>query len=224
MAEARKASSIFPVGTSVLHENLDFLLHCDHGMIGVEVTELCLERPRAQAGRFAKVAGKAQARHRELPKSRVVDVAASFTPNVEDVGSRQLVTGLADFVLAHQNELGGFDWNDTDLSDGYSYIGIHEPLSPARRWWIAHGYSMTLAQKQQIDARIRAKNQRLAQYRAAVSEVWLVIINDRFLGAGMVYARLDRLADWQFVYEFDKVLLFLREAGGGGEVIELQRT
>jgi len=34
----------------------------------------------------------------------------------------------------------------------------------------------------------------------------------------------DHLAQWTFKSDFDKVLLFLREAGGGGKVIELQQT
>jgi hypothetical protein len=55
-------------------------------------------------------------------------------------------------------------------------------------------------------------------------EVWLLIVNDRFLGAGEVYARPDRLAQWKFAFDFEKVLLFLREPGGSGEVIELHKA
>ena len=73
------------------------------GTIGIEVTELCLERPRAEAGRIAKVAGKTQERYRQSPNSQQVDVGAAFRLNVEHVGSLQLVSGLVDFVLAHQN-------------------------------------------------------------------------------------------------------------------------
>jgi hypothetical protein len=54
--------------------------------------------------------------------------------------------------------------------------------------------------------------------------VWLLIVNDQFLGAGEVYARRDHLAQWKFAYGFEKVLLFSREPGGGGEVIEVQRA
>ena len=48
-------------------------------------------------------------------------------------------------------------------------------------------------------------------------------MNDRFLGPGEVYARKDHLASWAFRFDFDKVLVFMREAGGSGEVIELRR-
>jgi hypothetical protein len=49
-------------------------------------------------------------------------------------------------------------------------------------------------------------------------------VNDQFLGPGEVYARPDHLAQWEFTFDFDKVLLFSREPGGGGEVIEIQRA
>jgi hypothetical protein len=45
----------------------------------------------------------------------------------------------------------------------------------------------------------------------------------RFLGAGEVYARADHVAQWKFAFDFEKVLMFLREPGGSGEVIEVQR-
>ena len=61
-------------------------------------------------------------------------------------------------------------------------------------------------------------------YRIAASEIWLVIVNDQFLGAGEVYARPDHLAKWKFAFDFEEVLLFSREPGGGGEVIELNAT
>jgi hypothetical protein len=49
-------------------------------------------------------------------------------------------------------------------------------------------------------------------------------VNDQFLGPGEVYARPDNLAHWKFPFDFDKVLLFSREPGGTGEVIEIQRA
>jgi hypothetical protein len=43
------------------------------------------------------------------------------------------------------------------------------------------------------------------------------------LGPGEVYARPEYLAQWKFAFDFEKALLFSREPGGGGEVVELQR-
>lgn len=71
--------------------------------------------------------------------------------------------------------------------------------------------------------RLSEKNSRVDDYRKIASEVWLLIVNDRFLGAGEVSVRSDDLAAWTFDFAFDKVLLFEREAGGSGQVIELRR-
>jgi hypothetical protein len=50
-----------------------------------------------------------------------------------------------------------------------------------------------------------------------------VVVNDRFLGHGEVYVRPQDLVAWRFRFDFDKVLLFSRQPGGSGEVIEVQR-
>jgi len=49
-----------------------------------------------------------------------------------------------------------------------------------------------------------------------------LIVNDRFLGAGEVYARAEDVTAWRFAFGFEKVLLFLREPGGSGDVIEVK--
>jgi hypothetical protein len=54
-------SPIFPTGKLDPHERPDFLLVTDRGKIGIEVTELCRQEPRAEAGRPATVPGKAKA-------------------------------------------------------------------------------------------------------------------------------------------------------------------
>jgi hypothetical protein len=54
--------------------------------------------------------------------------------------------------------------------------------------------------------------------------VWLLIVNDQFLGPGELYVRPDHLEQWKFQFDFDKVLLFSREPGGTGEVIEIRRA
>jgi hypothetical protein len=59
--ESRRVSPIFPAGKLDPHERPDFLLVADRGKIGIEVTELCRQEPRAEAGRLAKVPDKAKA-------------------------------------------------------------------------------------------------------------------------------------------------------------------
>lgn len=50
---ARRASLIFPRSTPVPHEAPDLLLPRTQGILGIEITELCREEPRAEARRLA---------------------------------------------------------------------------------------------------------------------------------------------------------------------------
>ena len=52
MEEARRASTLFPAGGLEPYEKPDFLLFANPHTIGIEVTELCREEPRAEAGRL----------------------------------------------------------------------------------------------------------------------------------------------------------------------------
>jgi hypothetical protein len=111
IGEVRRASSIFPIGELAPQENPDFLLRADGGMIGIEVTELCRERQRAEGGRLLKVADKARELYSRMPHSGPIDVSAAFAPDTESVSSRQLTKGLANFVYANRTGNGSsFDW------------------------------------------------------------------------------------------------------------------
>src|ERR1039457_3651261 len=132
MEEARQASSIFPNGELVPHENPDFLLHTNSGSIGIEVTELCREEPRAEAGRLRKVPEKAHATYSGLANAEPVDVHVVFSQGAENVHFTALTTSLAKFVHAHRSSRGpGFY---KDLPEGYFFIGIREPWTPQARW------------------------------------------------------------------------------------------
>jgi hypothetical protein len=109
------------------------------------------------------------------------------------------------------------------LPEGYSYVAIHNARDSSGQWLTFKAFDTTLAPKELIEARIAEKLLRLPEYRKAAPENWLLIVNDRFLGAGEVYARADHVAQWKFAFDFEKVLMFLREPGGSGEVIEVQR-
>ena len=221
--EARRASSIFPEGKLVPHENPDFLLRTDAGtIIGVEVTELCREEPRATAGRLTKIPAKAKEQYAQLANVQPLDVVIAFWRE-EGVGVSDLTTSLVKFVHAHQSEKGtNFDER---LPQGYCSIGIFEPNGTSEgNWRGTRAFDVTSAPKELIESCIAQKNQRAAAYRRAAPEVWLLIVNDHFLGPGEVRTDPDRLTEWRFSSDFDKVLLFLRQAGGSGQVIELQRA
>jgi hypothetical protein len=110
------------------------------------------------------------------------------------------------------------------LPDGYCYIAIHPAREPIGQWRTFKCFDSTLAPRELLESCIAEKNLRLPIYRRTAGEVWLLIVNDQFLGAGEVYVRPDHLAQWKFAFNFEKVLLFSRELGGGGEVIELERA
>jgi len=137
--EARLANEAFPRGELVPHEKPDFLLRMDKGTIGIEVTELCREEPRAESGRLAKVPEKAKACYDRLAESEPIDVSLAFSRHAATLTLEQLTKPLVE------------------------------------------------------------------------------------LGPGEVCARPNDLSEWKFSFDFEKVLLFAREPGGGGEVFELQR-
>jgi len=81
-----------------------------------------------------------------------------------------------------------------------------------------------LASKLLVDERIREKNANIAAYRSKAREVWLLLVNDLFLGSGEVVLRNEDVAQWTFDSKFDRLLLFERQPGGSGRVIELRRA
>src|ERR1700730_16099867 len=104
--EARCASPIFPKGELVPHEGPDFLLRGDSGIIGIEVTQLCREEPRAEAGRLAKIPEKAKARYSQLAAAVPVDVSLAFSRHAASLTSERLVKSVVEFVYARRNSKG----------------------------------------------------------------------------------------------------------------------
>jgi hypothetical protein len=223
--EARRASLIFPVGNLVPHENSDFLLSIDSGTFGIEVTELCRERPRTEAATLSRIPKKAKALYKTLAGTTPIDVNLAFSRNAINFDPNHLTNSLVEFVYERRNSRGIFA--SEDLPDGYCHIGIHEPhpqIDPTGRWHGVSAFDVEIASKQLLETSILSKNARVPTYRQSATEVWLLIVNDQFLGPGEVYAHPDHLAEWTFSFDFEKVLLFTREPGGGGKIFELQRT
>jgi hypothetical protein len=156
-----------------------------------------------------------------------VDVSAVFSVQAKSARFNDLTTSLAEFVYRNRKNRGSSVTRTRDLPNGYCYVAIHEPLRrkyPTGHWHAMRAFDVVLAPKELLESRIEEKNQRLPEYRLSTPRMWLLIVNDRFLGPGEVYARPEHLAEWKFAFDFEKVLLFSREPSGGGEVIELRRT
>lgn len=220
--EARSASLIFPGGDFIPHENPDFLLPTGSEIYGIEVTELCRERPRTEAATLSRIPKKAKVLYNGITGTEPIDISLAFSRHATDLDPNQLTHSLVEFVYARRERRG--ICASKDLPDGYCHIGIHEPhpqIDRTGRWHGVRAFDVEMASKQLIESRIANKSARLAKYREAATVVWLLIVNDHFLGPGEVYARPDDLAEWKFSFEFEKVLLFAREPGGGGKVFEL---
>jgi hypothetical protein len=226
--EARRASSIFPSGQLVPHDppDPDILLPGSVGSLGVEVTEICRQPERGEGARLGYVARKAMRLYGKRPGARPVNVTAAFSNDADRMTVHELAEGLAEFVNKHRNDNGSIQWYESsDMPKGYSEIGVFQPgaSEPPVDWQCIRAWSGGLGSKELIEARIAKKNVHLTDYRKAAPEVWLLIVSDRFLGPGEVCFRLQNLKDWTFDSDFDKVLLFERQAGGSGEVIQLRR-
>ena len=224
MEEARRASAIFPAGDLIPHELPDFLLRTADETIGIEITELCREQPRAEAGRLSKIPDKAKAIYSRMANAQTVNVSAVFSRHASGIKFNELATSLADFVYQNRNHRGSDFYQRRDLPKGYSHIGLHDPHTHSGHWHAPRAFDVALDPKELIESRIAEKNHRLPEYRLATSRMWLLIVNDQFLGPGQVYIRPESLAGWKFTFDFEKVLLFAREAGGGGGVTELRRS
>ena len=189
--EARRSSRIFPDGELIPHESPDFLLLANGRTIGIEVTDLCIEHQRAEDVKLSRVPDRARDLYTALSNSGAREVSATFAPRTEHLSVHTLAKGLATFV--HSNPDGAFHWNDRELPEGYSYITNCPARESGGSWLTSHCTDSTLAPKELLESRIAEKNLLLPNYHPEVAEIWLLIVNDQFLGAGEVYTRPDRL-------------------------------
>lgn len=225
LEEARRASTIFPSSEPVDHERPDFLLPLPSGTLGIEVTELCREEERHEGARLGHVAPKAKRLYMRRG-AHAVSVSPVFSHHADDMSVDELAASLADFVFDHRDTDASYSWNDdAGMPKGYCHIGVFHPSEWEADgvWRYFKGFDGGSVEKDMLDSRIFDKNRRLTDYRKAASVVWLLIVNDLFLGPGEVHLRDDQLARWVFDFAFDKVVVFERQPGGSGRVIELPR-
>ena len=223
-AAAANNLRVLPAGTFEASERPDFVLPLNPRALGVEMTELCQANARAAGARLRYVLPEAKKLYDKRPNAKPVFVNFALAPNLE-VGAtvKKLSAGLANFVYEHRTHYGNFSWDDESLPDGFCHIAVFSPNADGK-WFHSAGSRTELVGAELIQASITEKNERLEEYRRATPDVWLLIINDLFLGAGEVCVHLDKVARCTFEFGFDKVLLFERQPGGSGKVIELRRA
>src|SRR4051794_27149336 len=61
---------------------------------------------------------------------------------------------------------------------GFLHIGVHDPIHDGGRWTWMRAFHTTLAPEGLLRACIDEKETRVAEYRRAADEVWLLIVND----------------------------------------------
>ena len=126
--EARRASALFPGGRYEEHECPDFLVQADGGVLGIEITALCNEEPRATAGRLGNVIHGSEGRYRAAKHPTPIDVVVSFSPRAEEIHSRELMNTLLDVVAVRQRT----DVVVPEMANGARQL-FRARVSPCRR-------------------------------------------------------------------------------------------
>lgn len=221
LGEARQLSSVFPAAElRPFKPYPDFVT--DDRSLGVEVTELCDPEGRSDGARLSLVVPRAKQLYNSKPDAPPLSVATAMSPHADDMRVDELVNSLVDFVYRHRHERGEIP--DERLPRGWCHIALHEPFGkqPADcAWPVSRAIHTVLGARELVDERITEKNARVADYRTQVATVWLLIVNNRYLGPGEIYLRPDVITNERFQFAFDKVLVFLRDTGGEGEIVEL---
>ncbi len=218
--KAQSISSILPDGEVLYLERPDIVIKTSQGSIGIELTELSVEEPRALAGKLTGAVDDAKASYNKIFPSKPLDVVVTFSLEVDIFKRKSLSKDLLEFVT--KNDISNMGM----LPKPYTHIGVYpaeERIEPEGRWQCIRAFSTIVASEKMIRETISKKNNHIREYQKKSDRVWLLIINDQFMGPGEVNVRPEDLLNWKFSFDFEKVLLFSHQAGGGGEVFELQR-
>jgi hypothetical protein len=84
------------------HEFAEFLVWADRGVLGIEITALCNEEPRATAGQLGNVIHASERRYRSVKEATPVDVVVAFSPRAEQIHNREPSAALLEVVAARQ--------------------------------------------------------------------------------------------------------------------------
>ena len=103
-----------------------------------------------------------------------------------------------------------------------SVMSKHEPRNPSAQKWPCFGNShMPLLTHEFLSAVIAKKNALVARYRRKAPTSWLLLVST--LGSlESTFAAPRDLPEWQFAFDFDRVLLLLVQEPG--EVARSQRA
>jgi hypothetical protein len=213
---ARSVCDEFPSGDPHESESPDFLWR--DGLLGIEVRRLFQPAsptgfpPPEIEGFRQKVVRQAEKFYQDAGGLPAVVIVNFSNRSDHQQSANDLARAIADFVRANRHgekQVTYYDGGNLDIPvpSGLNGINIASPLPGPRRPWFASGVGQTiLVTFTLLQQAIKEKDALIASYRTKASEVWLLIVCDLF-PASMSFAVPDDISEWEFAFEFDKVLL-----------------
>jgi hypothetical protein len=198
-------------------EEPDFLFDTADGVVGVEVMQLFHTAepgmfPELQVAQFHRDvvvrAGEVYAARKLGPP---VDVTTYYRRDVALTGLQQCAEALAEFVAASPY---GTTSRSMTSPKGLSVMSKQKSRDSSAQKWQCFGNSHTpLLTHEFLSAVIAKKNALLARYRRKAPASWLLLVST--LGSlESTFAAPRDLPEWQFAFDFDRVLLLVQEPGG----------
>lgn len=223
VAHVQARAPWFPQGEPVDRECPDVEVRNGQGSTGVEVTQLVEASSPSQPGRpqlsalhrrVMADAGEHYARY-DLPAA---DVFAYFQQG-RIADPRTVALRLATFVAERVRS--GIDCETFSRGEvAHELSVVRVSVNGESRWDTLGAGSVPSLTKAAIEGSLRAKEQRLEDYRRAFARNWLLMHTSVSYSGGMFYVPLE-FDDWVFSSGFDGVALY---DGNRGEVLRVALT
>jgi hypothetical protein len=226
---AQRTCSLLPRGEIVLGEEPDFRILTESGIVGIELSEIMplprsmsFSSPVAEERLHEGIIQLAERRYYGEPDAKPITVSAFFWDIERGKNKkRDMADALVRFVKSHCCEAapGAIFERRHELPDGFSVIGIDSNPGP---WWSGESVNNTLdGIRQQLAARIEAKNKLLPRYRATLpnSPMWLLLFS--CTGVSRSVEMPHGISEWSFPFEFERVMFY---ASLGGSIVEIRKS
>ena len=213
-----------PVTAPRESEEPDFLFDTPDGVVGVEVTQLFHTAapglfPELQVAQFHRdVVVRAGEIYGTRELGPEVDVTTYYDRDVRLADLNKCAEALAEYVA-----LSPYDAVSRSMTspDGLWVMSKHKPRQPGAPKWECWGNSETHVLTPEFLATVIAnKNALVSNYRRKAQSAWLLLASS--LGSlESSFAAPRDLPEWQFAFDFDRVLLLVQDPG---EVYDLKRV
>jgi hypothetical protein len=228
LAAARAAGAPIPFD-EIPEEEPDFRFNM--GTLGIEVSEL-IRPPSSNFGippveeesYHQDLVGMAEEIYYQTAGAKPVYVRVGFE-NARGVRRKKqevkkLATSIAEFVKENIDSSNAAFYRP-EIPEGVFFIVISADMGQ-RAWWCGECGGFTVSDiRQQLAARIKAKNKLLPTYRRNLKEgaaVWLLLYTDASVARSMSIP--FGIEEWEFQFDFDRVFWFTSLER---EVVEIKR-